>query len=71
MLRFFCVCLLFFSVFFFLAKGKGRAREALSLLLMPPAEDTKDNEKKPIPAINFFDQKEIYPGNRFLSLKFV
>jgi hypothetical protein len=36
---------------------------------MPPAEDAKDDEKKPIPAIKFFDQKEIYPGNHFISLE--
>lgn len=35
-----------------------RARQALGLLLVPP--ETRNDELKP--AIDFFDQLEIYPG---------
>lgn len=36
------------------------ARQALSLLLMPPPVGDKDATPKP--AIEYFDQLEIYPG---------
>ena len=36
------------------------AREALSLLLVPP--DAGANKSPVMPAITFFDQLEIYPG---------
>jgi magnesium-dependent phosphatase 1 len=36
------------------------AREALSLLLVPPK--TGDDKSPVMPAIKFFDQLEIYPG---------
>lgn len=36
------------------------AREALSLLLVPPKAG--DDESPVMPAIKFFDQLEIYPG---------
>jgi hypothetical protein len=36
------------------------AREALSLLLVPPKAG--DDEPSVMPAIKFFDQLEIYPG---------
>ncbi len=36
------------------------ARQALSLLLVPP--QVGDKESPPKPAIEFFDQLEIYPG---------
>ncbi|KAG6901565.1 hypothetical protein C0995_010499 [Termitomyces sp. Mi166 len=37
----------------------GRARQALSLLLIVP----KPGDDEPISAINFFDELEIYPGS--------
>ncbi|KAG0696493.1 magnesium-dependent phosphatase-1 [Suillus ampliporus] len=43
------------------------AREALDLILIPPK--TGDNNAKPIPAIKFFDQLEIYPSSKIKHFK--
>jgi hypothetical protein len=40
--------------------NRQSAREALSLLLIPPKAG--DDESPVMPAIKFFDQLEIYPG---------
>ncbi|KAG1761408.1 magnesium-dependent phosphatase-1 [Suillus occidentalis] len=43
------------------------AREALDLILIPPR--TGSNDMKPIPAIKFFDQLEIYPSSKIRHFK--
>jgi len=43
------------------------ARQALSLLLMPPKEG--DPNSQTMPAIKFFDQLEIYPGTKKAHFK--
>jgi len=43
------------------------ARQALSLLLLPPK--TKDPESQVMPAVKFFDQLEIYPGSKIAHFK--
>ncbi|TFY66856.1 hypothetical protein EVG20_g4232 [Dentipellis fragilis] len=40
----------------------GLARQTLSLLLVPPKAG--DKHSKPMKAIEFFDQMEIYPGSK-------
>jgi len=45
----------------------ARARQALSLLLVPPK--TGDPESLAMPAITFFDQQEIYPGSKIAHFK--
>ncbi|OJA08548.1 hypothetical protein AZE42_06643 [Rhizopogon vesiculosus] len=50
------------------------AREALNLILVPPrAGDNNNNNNnngaKPIPAIKFFDQLEIYPSSKIRHFK--
>lgn len=44
-----------------------RAREALDLILIPPR--TGSSDMKPIPAIKFFDQLEIYPSSKIRHFK--
>ena len=40
-----------------------RAHQCLGLLLVPPPSNSSGGENaSPIPAINFFDELEIYPG---------
>ena len=46
--------------------GARRARQALSLLLVPP--QVGDKPGSPKPAIQFFDHLEIYPGSCTLKL---
>ncbi|KAI0942513.1 hypothetical protein AcW1_003123 [Taiwanofungus camphoratus] len=41
------------------------ARQALSLLLVP----SSDKHGSPVPAIEFFDQQEIYPGSKIKHFK--
>ncbi|KAN0109355.1 magnesium-dependent phosphatase-1 [Russula decolorans] len=43
------------------------AREALSLLLVPP--NAGDDKSPVMPAITFFDQLEIYPGSKMAHFK--
>lgn len=43
----------------FMPDRRYRARQALSLLLVP----SSDKHGSPVPAIEFFDQQEIYPGS--------
>jgi len=43
------------------------ARQALSLLLVPP--NAEDADSPVMPAINFFDQLEIYPGSKKAHFK--
>ncbi|OCH91976.1 magnesium-dependent phosphatase-1 [Obba rivulosa] len=43
------------------------ARQALSLLLVPPPAG--DKHGSPTPAIKFFDQQEIYPGSKLSHFK--
>ncbi|KAH9934253.1 magnesium-dependent phosphatase-1 [Fomitopsis serialis] len=43
------------------------ARQALSLLLVPPKAG--DKHASPTPAIKFFDQQEIYPGSKIAHFK--
>ncbi|KAH9841084.1 magnesium-dependent phosphatase-1 [Rhodofomes roseus] len=43
------------------------ARQALSLLLVPPKAG--DKHASPTPAIKFFDQQEIYPGSKVAHFK--
>ncbi|KAN0138761.1 Magnesium-dependent phosphatase-1 [Lactarius tabidus] len=43
------------------------ARRALTLLLVPPKDG--DPESPVVPAITFFDQKEIYPGSKIAHFK--
>jgi len=43
------------------------ARQALSLLLMPPK--VGDTDSQATPAIKFFDQLEIYPGSKIAHFK--
>jgi magnesium-dependent phosphatase 1 len=45
----------------------SRARDALTLLLIPPKPGDKD--AKPDKAIDFFDQLEIYPGSKIPHFK--
>lgn len=45
-----------------------RAREALDLILIPPRTGS-DSSAKPIPAIKFFDQLEIYPSSKIRHFK--
>ncbi|OAX33303.1 magnesium-dependent phosphatase-1 [Rhizopogon vinicolor AM-OR11-026] len=50
------------------------AREALNLILVPPRAGDNDNDNdntsaKPIPAIKFFDQLEIYPSSKIRHFK--
>lgn len=45
---------------------KTSAREALTLLLVPPK--TGDKSGAATPAIKFFDQQEIYPGNFLIHM---
>jgi len=45
-----------------------RAREALDLILIPP-KTSSDSNAKPIPAIKFFDQLEIYPSSKIRHFK--
>ncbi|KNZ79034.1 Putative magnesium-dependent phosphatase P8B7.31, partial [Termitomyces sp. J132] len=44
----------------FCLKSVFRARQALSLLLIAP----KPGDGEPIPAVNFFNELEIYPGSK-------
>ena len=51
---------LWYSATSVLLINQQSAREALSLLLVPPK--VGDDKSSVMPAIKFFDQLEIYPG---------